>query len=149
MPFLCHLTDCLLSFFGVNMELDLGRSWSMAPQWTQWFSFFPFFFLLSVKPWFFIFFIFIFYQLEANYFTILQWFLSYIDMNQPWIYMCSPSRSPLPPPHSGFLWDISESERERSEFQLQKVRKRAVGKGSGLLQSFTKDVWFLHFEIEA
>ena len=63
--------------------------------------------------------------------------------------MCSPSQSPLPPPHSGFLWDISESERERSEFQLQKVRKRAVGKGSGLLQSFTKDVWFLHFEIEA
>ena len=46
---------------------------------------------------FFFFFIY-FYQLEANYFTILQWFLSYIDMNQPWIYMCSPSRSPLPPP---------------------------------------------------
>ena len=23
---------------------------------------------------------------------------AYIDMNQPWIYMCSPSRSPLPPP---------------------------------------------------
>ena len=39
-----------------------------------------------------------FYQLEANYFTILQWFLPYIDMNQPWIYMCSPSRSPLPTP---------------------------------------------------
>ena len=39
-----------------------------------------------------------FYQLEANYFTILQWFLSYIDMNQPWVYMYSPSRSPLPPP---------------------------------------------------
>ena len=38
-----------------------------------------------------------FYQLEANYFTILQWFLSYIDMNQPWIYKYSPSRSPLPP----------------------------------------------------
>ena len=37
-----------------------------------------------------------FYQLEANYFTILQWFLSYIDMNQPWIYMYSPSRSPPP-----------------------------------------------------
>ena len=29
---------------------------------------------------------------------ILQWFLSYIDMNQPWIYMHSSSRSPLPPP---------------------------------------------------
>ena len=39
-----------------------------------------------------------FYQLEANYFKILQWFLPYIDMNQPWIYMCSPSLSPLPPP---------------------------------------------------
>ena len=32
-----------------------------------------------------------FYQLEANYFTILQWFLPYIDINQPWIYMCSSS----------------------------------------------------------
>ena len=30
-----------------------------------------------------------FYQLEANYFTVLQWFLPYIDMNQPWVYMCS------------------------------------------------------------
>ena len=42
--------------------------------------------------------LFIFYQLEANHFTILQWPLSYIDMNQPWIHMHSPSRSPLPPP---------------------------------------------------
>ena len=47
---------------------------------------------------YFIFFFIYFYQLEGNYFTILQWVLSYIDMNQPWIYMCSPSRSPLPPP---------------------------------------------------
>ena len=29
--------------------------------------------------------------LEANYFTILYWFLPYIDMNQAWIYMCFPS----------------------------------------------------------
>ena len=28
----------------------------------------------------------------------LQWILSYIEMKQPWVYMCSPSRSPLPPP---------------------------------------------------
>ena len=35
-----------------------------------------------------------FYWLEANYFTILQWFLSYIGMNQPWIYMYSPSDPP-------------------------------------------------------
>ena len=32
-----------------------------------------------------------FYQLEANQFTIPQWVLSYIDMNQPWICMYSPS----------------------------------------------------------
>ena len=51
----------------------------------------------SQQNFFLIFFIY-FYQLEANYFTILWWFLSYIDMNQPWIYMCSPSRCPLPPP---------------------------------------------------
>ena len=31
------------------------------------------------------------FKLEANYFTILHWFLPYIDMNQPWVYMCSPS----------------------------------------------------------
>ena len=38
-----------------------------------------------------------------NYFnwrliTILWWFLPYIDMNQPQIYVCPPSRTPLPPP---------------------------------------------------
>ena len=46
----------------------------------------------------FIYFFIYFYQLEANYFTILWWFLPYIDMNQPWIYMYSPSQSPIPPP---------------------------------------------------
>ena len=37
--------------------------------------------------------------MDANYFTILWWFLPYIDMNQPWVYMCSPSWPPshLPP----------------------------------------------------
>ena len=44
------------------------------------------------------FFFHLFLLVEANYFTILLWFLPYIDMNQPWIYMYSPSRSPLPPP---------------------------------------------------
>ena len=32
------------------------------------------------------------------YFFYLWWILSYIEMKQPWVYMCSPSRSPLPPP---------------------------------------------------
>ena len=35
--------------------------------------------------------------MEANCFTILWWFLPYIDMNQPWVYMCPPSWTPLPP----------------------------------------------------
>ena len=51
---------------------------------------------------FLIFFIY-FYQLEANYFTILQCFLSYIDMNQPWIYMCSPSLWVIPVHQPGAL----------------------------------------------
>ena len=51
---------------------------------------------------FFLSFFFFFYQLEANYFTILQWVLSYIDMNQPWIHMYSPSRSPSLLPRTCF-----------------------------------------------
>ena len=47
---------------------------------------------------YFLFFFIYFYQLEANYFTTFQWVLSDIDMNQPWSYMYSPSRSPLPHP---------------------------------------------------
>ena len=39
------------------------------------------------------------FYLESNYFTILWWFLPYIDMNQPQVYVCPPSRTPsyLPP----------------------------------------------------
>ena len=33
--------------------------------------------------------------MEANYFTILSWFLPYIDMSQPWVYMGPPSWTPL------------------------------------------------------
>ena len=35
--------------------------------------------------------------MEANYFTILWWFLQYIHMNQPWVSMCSLSWLSLPP----------------------------------------------------
>ena len=34
--------------------------------------------------------------MEANYFIILWWFLSYIDMNQPQVYMYPPILN-LPP----------------------------------------------------
>ena len=36
--------------------------------------------------------------MEANYFIILSWFLPYIDMNQPWVYMFPPSHTPFPLP---------------------------------------------------
>ena len=36
--------------------------------------------------------------LIGGYFTILWWFLPYIHMDQPWVYRCSPSWAPLPPP---------------------------------------------------
>ena len=35
--------------------------------------------------------------MEANNFAILWQFLPYIHMNQPWVYMCSPSWPSLPP----------------------------------------------------
>ena len=31
-------------------------------------------------------------------FFYLWWILSYIEMKKPWVYMCSPSQSPLPTP---------------------------------------------------
>ena len=34
-------------------------------------------------------------ELNWTEFTILEWFLPYIDMNQPWGYMCSPPWIPL------------------------------------------------------
>ena len=36
--------------------------------------------------------------MEANYFTVLWCFSPYIDMNQPRVYMCPPSQTPLPSP---------------------------------------------------
>ena len=38
------------------------------------------------------------YKLGANYLTILWLFLPYINMNQPWVYMCPTILDPLPPP---------------------------------------------------
>ena len=48
-------------------------------------------------------------ELKDNCFTILWWFLPYINMNQPWVYMCptilnTPSTS-LPTP---YLWVVLE-----------------------------------------
>ena len=44
------------------------------------------------------FFSFIFISWRLNTLQYFSGFWPYIDMNQPWIYMCSPYWSPLPPP---------------------------------------------------
>ena len=46
--------------------------------------------------------------MEANYFTILWWFLPYIDMNQPWVYMCLPPWTPFPSPSSSDSSGLSQ-----------------------------------------
>ena len=38
----------------------------------------------------------------------LWWFLPYMDMNQPWVYTCSPSWTPLPPPSPPHLSGSSQ-----------------------------------------
>ena len=43
-------------------------------------------------------FLFLFYFINWRLITILWWFWPYIDMNQPRVYMCPPSWTPLPPP---------------------------------------------------
>ena len=35
---------------------------------------------------------------KGFFFFYLWWILSYIEMKQPWVYMCSPSQSPFPSP---------------------------------------------------
>ena len=46
--------------------------------------------------------------MEANYFTIFWWFLPYIHMNQPQVYMCSPSWLSFPPPSPSHLSGLSQ-----------------------------------------
>ena len=40
--------------------------------------------------------------MKANYIIMLWWFLPYIHMNQPWVYICSPSGPSLPPPSPSY-----------------------------------------------
>ena len=84
------MTNTKVEFFSLYADYQIKNSI------IKYFFSVSFLFIFCILPLFF-FFIY-FYQLEANYFTILQWVLSYTDMNQPWSYMYSPSRSPLPPP---------------------------------------------------
>ena len=61
------------------------------PKWeadTDWFAYVC---SLSFQWW-------IKQQILMTTFLCVWWILSYIGMKQPWVYMCSLSRSPLPPP---------------------------------------------------
>ena len=49
--------------------------------------------------------------MEANYFTILWWFLPYIDMNNTytWVYMYPTVLKPLPPPSPPYSSGLSQT----------------------------------------
>ena len=67
-----------------------------------WLTFFFFFFKLCI-------FTFFFYKSKILFFfnfTVLYWFLPYINMNPPQVYTCAPSWTLLPPP---FLYHPSGS----------------------------------------
>ena len=55
-------------------------------------------FIYITLMWVTVFFQSFFLNFEANYFTISWWFSPYIHVNQPWVYMCSPSWTSLQPP---------------------------------------------------
>ena len=55
-------------------------------------------FILCIVVYIFYFFLFFFFFFLFFFFFYLWWILSYIEMKQPRVYMCSPSQSPLPPP---------------------------------------------------
>ena len=63
------------------------------------------------------------------FFFNLWWILSYIEMKQPWVYMCSPSRPPLPPPSPPAPFRFSQNGYGIfTEIILQKEAKNVVVK---------------------
>ena len=64
---------------------------------TNWATREVFFFLINL-----------FISIGSYCFTILWWFLAYIDMNQPWVYMCPPLWTPLPPPSPPHPSELSQ-----------------------------------------
>ena len=52
---------------------------------------------------------FIYFNWRLITLQFLWWFLPYTDMNQPWVYMCPPSWTPLPPPSPSHPSGLSQS----------------------------------------
>ena len=82
----------LVPQLGIKPEPPALEAWSLNHWITREVTAFSSWPLLTLKQTFYLF------SLEANYFTILRWFLPYIDMSQPWVYMCSPFWTPFPSP---------------------------------------------------
>ena len=64
--------------------------------------------------------------------------LSYIEMKQPWVYMCSPSRSPLPPPSPPAPSRSSQCTRSESLSHASNLRVPWIAKRSN--QSILKEI---------
>ena len=76
--------------------------------------------------------------------------LPYIDMNQPWVYMCPPSRTPLPPPSpshplgcSGLVhWDAIGVFTD-SDLNIRKVTWKRLGLPTLADRGRQNLAWFL------
>ena len=83
---------CFLEEMGLDAMILIFSMLNFKPTSSlSSFTFFFFFFFLVI------FFPFIFISWRLITLQYCSGFLPYTDMNQPWTYMCSPSRSPLPP----------------------------------------------------
>ena len=89
---------CVCVYRGQHVEPEgtlLSRSIKVLDQRTKprlpWNIRTIIFFLLEVMA--------LFIYFNWRLITTLWWFLPYIHMNHPWVYMCSPSWTPLPPPY--------------------------------------------------
>ena len=127
----CRWILYLLSYQGSPYKQGFSKitvdySWKSSNAQTQ----FCFVFFSLKHLFYFILFFIYFLQLEANHPTILQWVLSHIDMNQPWIYMYSPSQ--IPPP-------TSLSARSLWVFPVHKTRALVSCIQPGLVICFTPD----------
>ena len=89
---------CVCMYRGQHVEPEgtlLSRSIKVLDQRTKprlpWNIRTIIFFLLEVMA--------LFIYFNWRLITILWWFLPYIHMNHPRVFMCSPSWTPLPPPY--------------------------------------------------
>ena len=74
----------------VRRQSSVIQKWKLSSEIEFWYLDFGILVFITKGKIFFLILILIFFYLWC--------ILSYIEMKQPWVYMCSPYRSPLPPP---------------------------------------------------